>query len=977
MESRLTTTVELEQEVKQKFDQHSALSFQILTEQLDRQYDSFLKLFLAAKALQSDSCYYSTAVLQNKLKEGLNTVFKLQAPDSDDPLVYLQEKEKKQYEKLLQGIQKTVKNFKDRIHAELTYDKEMKHTINHLMPQDSKKQIDSFKHDVYLALQKSAEEYRIYLIKKGLFGREDKMREFLDIFGCVITLDFKVPPYQLVKDRGYGIPFGLEARLKNKLPPIVPQRESLKEYKLSEIEALLNQVIGECQNVKEDSGEVLEIIRKNFEALKSQKNLSEYFQINTEVKSDFLPKSMEGLAKFLPVKASVLLKSFVVNSEEVITKAHINASKIRHEQYIKDRDVELLKDMERAVKLMQDVINKGCRSTLQTKRLIKQEISVSTNLLAGPAEEFYKKIMQTIHHMRALNDELEKQGIVLKGILNRLNTVYHHAIAKAKQNDRKQFEAAQKTAKSISLEAEVPIGIVDESLRKQKINSTIVADELVFAKKTYDGKFHKTPEAEFKVQNANAERLKASCPDIQKEYNAIQLKPKALEDFEKVVFNSISINEEVEAINLLNRQVPLMIQKLWALYYNALQGSLDHKVNNIVDVKSEMEVELLRLSEVSSRTDAKVLLINKFKAQAKESFDKVAGSFPADVSQDFQSLMEESILHFEDALKQVEKGKELMASVVNMSGALMVYKEHITAFAEIYDVIVKMNEAAIVVKRSTLELKNVYDEACEYGKQGVVKVSLNAAASSQFAKAKESLAFLTGQLGSMSVRVKEEGTKLSKTQEQFSSELHAKPKEMFDELRMMLAEIDVTTQAAELAYRAAENLPRLLQVKLHEAKVIGQEKASVTQLKQLLLKSILHNLSIFNIGKWGGGIDYRFDGQVHRIPHGVLDLINAISKSNDYKSWIPKIVALSKQRNDLSQTQWKYKLFSIRNERTTGALYRAIYQSLAPLAQKAVSPEDSGSLIEQACGNLQAELQKIPGLKMDVPTPAILTLSRK
>ena len=109
-------------------------------------------------------------------------------------------------------------------------------------------------------------------------------------------------------------------------------------------------------------------------------------------------------------------------------------------------------------------------------------------------------------------------------------------------------------------------------------------------------------------------------------------------------------------------------------------------------------------------------------------------------------------------------------------------------------------------------------------------------------------------------------------------------------------------------------------------------------------------MQLWHIGKWGGGLDYRFGGRTYRIPHGVWHLITALSSVTDNKESLAKAQVLANERIVMGRTQWKYRFFNIRDDETTGVLYHAI---------RSIHLTDH--LTEKAVHSLQNSLQKIKG----------------
>src|SRR5205823_2222386 len=133
---------------------------------------------------------------------------------------------------------------------------------------------------------------------------------------------------------------------------------------------------------------------------------------------------------------------------------------------------------------------------------------------------------------------------------------------------------------------------------------------------------------------------------------------------------------------------------------------------------------------------------------------------------------------------------------------------------------------------------------------------------------------------------------------------------------------------AEKAVKIATLKYSEVKAEIATAKKIQQQRQFSSQLRQLLLRTILDNLHLWSIGRWGGGVPYHFDGHDYRIPHGVMDLISSLSSVTDHKKWIENVMIIANDRDQMGRTQWKYTFFHVRNENTTGALYHVIKQHL-------------------------------------------------
>jgi len=135
-------------------------------------------------------------------------------------------------------------------------------------------------------------------------------------------------------------------------------------------------------------------------------------------------------------------------------------------------------------------------------------------------------------------------------------------------------------------------------------------------------------------------------------------------------------------------------------------------------------------------------------------------------------------------------------------------------------------------------------------------------------------------------------------------------------------------------------------IEAEEKRTQAANKAAIKlqNLKIFIRESILSNLHVWRVKGIWGGVDFRHQNKIYRIPHGIAKILT--EQNNDWPVSVLKIIHERKRE--------KWSSF-FRDTGSTGALYSILQKHLS-------SNVDS-------MDSLQADLEKIPGVKL--PTSVI------
>lgn len=916
-------------EAEHKLQQLSGRAFEILIDQLRDQHNVFCKLIKEAQTLESKSNSYSTAALQKKLFQGLSTELKMA---DKNPLDALQQKEAEEYAAIVKLIKETKEEHIKKIKKELALEKGAFASIEQ-MRAPLMDRAQQFKKDLYQTLQRAAEEYRAYLCQKGEW--EKKFPEFLDKFGCVVTIDSCTAPYHLKKDFCYGLTFGHRAREEYKLPKMDPSIKSLEDKTLTELEKMINDVIAECVYYTNDSYDVLNIIKKSFDQLAQEKHQRDSFQLEEEGRF------------YRQLKSFKLLKT----EEDLITAPMKNTdSDLR--KLAAEHDTFLLQQISESLKNIQNVASIKSKNTADSLHIIKQEVSVSVNLLAGQSTKCRKEISKRASNMKVNNANTKTHAIAASAALHNVQVFYDDAIRMAKQKEKNEFERYEKQMMGALLEAEAEMQIVKESLESLDRNRQIIVKQLNFAKENYGGSIYRIPKAEFNREYEKYEIQKSAYSAEQKEYNVVRVLPKALKAYGEIVFTTAKLQAEIALTSQILKTVPNLIQSIWTMYNEALQDAGESKDDKFLEYKMKIDDSLTNLNDISEQSSVKLEKLEPDKDSTEKKVQDLNSEFPSNVSLEFQEYIDMTQMQYTDCVKQKDAAKVVISTVKDISKALAKYKEIVLHCKFIKEEVAEARQAVLAANQAALVVKKVYGDAAAMAREGVVQPGLEVIAMKKYAEAQQAMIFAIEKLNKSKQHLREQEKKLNSFKESFAPELQTKPREIFNQVESLLSDAIREQNTADTTFTSVQTLPRQLHEKLLEAKRIENEKQMATQLRQLLLKAILNNLSLWRMGKWGGGILFKYDGMDYRIPHGVLELITTLSTTADYTQWIPKLVKMASDRHAMGRS-WKYRLFEIRDDTTTGVLYHAIKEHL--------------KLNENSLISLQNALSKIPHMELSSP----------
>lgn len=884
----------IDREVEDKLIKLTGSSFEILIQQSENKYDELSELIAKTRATESRlKKYYSTDALHKRIMQGL--ISELQLSEQSDALNFIQQKHSEEHERLIHLINASQQEYKEIIKKDLIILKNAAATIAK-MRDPLIARVDKFKNALIDTLIDAAKEYQRSLIKNGAW-KESKITEFLDKSSSL---------------------------------------HLLRKNSLDDIVKMINDVISEC--VSGDSYYGLKIIKNHFDDLVS-KQWKGYFYLETEWKGMF-------------VKYEYLKALKLTQSEYELKNIPIQVVEGEFKKSIINQDASLLKDITESLDNLQKKADLERKHADDYTCLIKQELRVAVNLLSGPSEKCYKQIAGRNASMKMFNAEVKMHSINQSAALHRVQVAYEDAIHKAKQREKNEFE-------QLELQAIKALQEADESMQKakdlienlQRIEKN-VRKELNSAKEIYDGSCHRIYEAQLARECKKYEKRKASYIEGQKEYHAMRVLPKALKAYGEIVLSCAEMQAESKNAQQVLKDIPKTAQLLWTAYHDALVDAKVPKIDRFVNYKQTIDQGLVSLSEDLKKSDETISIIKVLNETVEKKLQKAQKEFLPTVHDEYQDIYDLAVMQYSDAVKQNVASHNIFSSAQEMPQAFAEYTGIISRCAVIENEMVEVKKAATNVKLAVESLQKIYDEAGRLAEVGVAKRQLKMTAMQKYDEARLALSLATQKLKKAEEIKLAEQERLEKAKAIFSSEMHAKPQAIFDEMSSAFSDTVVTKKTAEIAFASIQALPRQLDEKFNEAKKIEKEKQIATQLRQLMLNAILNNLHLWHMGKWGGGINYQYNGQTFRIPHGVLEMIAELSRTVDYNQWIAKVVEMASNREMMGRTLWKYRFFNIRDNETTGKLYHVIKENL--------------NLTERSIESLRNGFETIKGLRLEI-----------
>lgn len=915
-----------DRDIEEKLKRITGSGFQILKEQLEIKRNVFLSAVNRAKSLESKSNYYSTDNLKKKLNIGLITAFK--NPTLTDPLSLIQEKSAGDFDSIFKRIDTIQDKFKLKIKNNFTITQKFSAAIQEMQaPLDER--LNQFKSDLIDTLQAAANEYRLFLLSKGVWQK--KFPEFTDKFGCVSRIKASESPYDLDTSAGMGLEFGHKIREAKKCPSIEAPLSFIKKMPLADLEKMLNRVITECIYYTEDSDKVLKIIAHHYDNMASKYH--DYFQ--RDVEGYFYKR----------------LKKFKLVAEKEIDSEPLKLAKSELEKLENNQNSKLLEEINQSLNELQKLVNTLNIKIDENIATIKQESSVAINLLSGPSEKCYKKIATLNSGMKMVNAETKTHLLAASGVSHQVQVRYEDAIRMAKFRDKSEFERHEKLAIDALKKAESSLAFSKENIARLENFDQIINKKLKYAKEHFDGSIHRIPEAAFARECKIYERIKTSSRIVTKDFNAVTPLPYAIKKYGEIIFHCANIQADIVTADQYAKNASQAVLLMWSAYNEAFN---DAKSVNLAKVKEQSKKMNDQLETAGKLLKDEIEILDNAKnAQngIQQKLLEAKNIFPVEIHREHQDTLDMLCMQYMDAVKQKETTEAMITGVKTLPVALTEYTQIIMNCADMQEMIAQTKAACVKADLTVGEITRACDESLRLAKAGVVKRSLEEKSLKRLEEAKATLQLATERLKRAEEIKLTEQKKLSDAGQRFTKEMHAKPQEIFDAVNNAYAEVVVAQGVAEKTVVAAGETFKKIQEHLAKAKQIEKEKQIATQLKQVILSTIFNNMDLWRIGKWGGGVTYQYDGKQFRIPHGVAELLSQLLRSMDHNQWIKNVKKMAADRDQMGRTQWKYTLFHVRDESTTGVLYHAIKQHL--------------ELEEGSVEALEGALSKIPRLRRE------------
>lgn len=919
-----------EEEIEQKLESICASAFRMLKTQLDEKREALISVTTAAELIESSSNYYSTKVLQKKLSE--NCRLALNQPSLDYPLKHIENERKQEYDSILSDINNNYDVIRESIKANIITIKKSANSIEDKKP-PLKKQLNTFKSDLINALQNAAEECCELLVPKGKVWTNQKLEEFTDIFGCVVRVFGS--SVHLDKSVGYGLNFGKKLRIDGKLPKTLSSLASIKEMKLDDIEQMINQLINECYNYK-DSYYLLQKIKENLEKLSTNEMYRGYIQFKIEGTFSHYLKSVSFLKKE---------KNIVDEPLALIKKQHAEIE-MKGDGAVAQQIQEILKPLQASVETYR-------ANTDKVISFINAEARNAAEYLNGASLECYNDLASSISSMQFTNSEAKTVSIATDTATHKVQLAYESAIKYAKVMDQKEFDIQAKWADESLSVAHVKMLDLNPQLLALESHRVANAKKLAIAKEMYNGSIYRASLGAYKREASRLAELKARYVYVLKDYNHVNLLPKAIAVYGEFHFDGANAKSKINDAFQHLEVIPPVLKTLKDTFNILLDEIKANKECKLGHYQQKVELEIEKAGDALKVSAENIVLAIEYKNRAAVKLTKAQEEFPPNIHAEHQESFD--ILE----MRSSEVKKEYASQEKNLA-FMRLLPDAMKDYSSIMLNSIKMQKESIFVTQSCNQLSVNVDnirraklEAESLAREGVVKLSLEILAQDKLKEMANVLDIAQKALkDAEQIKLREEKA-LIEAKEKYPEQLHSKPQEFFDVASNDYALALTNYNAAVKKHMDACEDAKFLHNRLISAKQVQHEKQLATELRQFLLKTIMMNFSLWKpSSRWGGGVAYQYvdpDSNIrhnYRIPHGIDEMIRVLTNSTDHHQWMDTMVSVSAAR-ELLASKWKYHIFHVRNEKT-GQLYKILKDHLKLDNIQA----------------LQKELSKIPGIKI-------------
>lgn len=743
------------------------------------------------------------------------------------------------------------------------------------------------------------------------------------------------------------------------LPKNTISIDAIKKMSLDDIEKMINHVIDECMFYSEDAYDVLGIIKNKFRILASKEEYKEFFKFKEFWAWEWMRR---GYCQYL--KSIILLKKEKELHDHPLEVAAQQLKKLEN-----DQDDDMAVHIKSSLEKLQDAVHIFRSNVDKDIALIAGEKKNAIDFYSGSSEKSYKKIASLNANMQLDNDEAKTSSISVDTASHKVRLAYEDAIKFARLDEKKQFEKYAKLADESLANAKESMQKLDSNLARLKKFDKAIDDKLILAKQNFDGAFHRIPQAKYERESKKYANLKAHYVSVKKDFDLANILPGAIQCYGDFQFDCANATTRIHEADKSLAAIPNNIQRVWQSFNTLIDDVKEKMALRFDDHQAKVKQDLEAAYDLAKKAADDLALADRLRDQAMQKLNVAKEKFPGEIHVEHQETFDALVMQHTAAVKRYQFEEKRLASIRSIPQAMQEYRNIVLNT-------VVMQEEAMVAMRSYEKISTVvndiglaFDESQRLKQAGVIKSSLEEMSKLKLKEAEIAFESAVEALKKAEEIQSRERKALEDAKAKYPVELHVKPQEIFDVAsnKYTLAFNNCSCAKKDLAI-ATQNFKNLQQ-QLVLAKQIAQEKQLATQLRQLLLKAILNNLTLWKPGKWGGGMDFEYDGKHYCIPHGVYELIIGLMSSDDPKlfdsvgrnhnQWIKAVSNSAKTRDDLASS-WRYSLFSIRNDQTTGALYRAIKTNL--------------KLDVNSLQSLHLALTKIPGLTLEQKhqTPVVL-----
>ncbi len=920
----ITVTTE---EIELKLESICASAFRLLKTQLEEKRDALISTSTAAGYIETTSEYYSTKVLRKKLVE--NCRLALHNPNLEYPLSHIEDELKREYDAVLSDIDNTYQIIRENIKTNIRVAKHHAALLEQKKP-PLKMHVEAFKADVIQALQNAAEECFELLTPKGKTWTNNKLEEFIDIFGCVVRVFGS--NVHLDKSAAYGLAFGHKLRMDGKLSKTL-SLNVIKQMTLDDVQQMIDGIISECQYYYDLKHsyiyDILKIIKKHVEKISKIKEYQGYIEF----------KETGAIFSYL---SEVKLRN-----EEKIVGEPLKLVKTQHDEIEMKQDGFIAQQIQEVLKPLQTRVETYKNHADETIIFFNTEARSAADYLYSSSTLCNNEIASSISTMQLTNSEAKTLAIATDTATHKVQLAYEGAIKYAKVMDEKEFAKHTSWADESLTVAKAKMLELNSQILALENYRSIIVKKLAIAKELYNGTVYRVLQTGYKREMVRLDDLKARYVHVIKDYNHAILLPKAIEAYGEFHFDCANakskIKESCQHVEVISGVLQTLKDTFNALF-DEIKTNKEYKLE---PYQEKTDVELKKATDALKWSAENIEQANEYRNKAMLKLSKAEEAFPADIRAEHQDSFDILKMRFTEAKMQHDIQEKNLAF-------MQLFPDVIKDYSAIVLDTLKIQTDAMLVSQSCNQLSvNVDDiqharlEAENLATAGVVKQSLKILAK---AKLKEIAQVLHAAQKTLihadQIRLEKQKL-LLEAKNKYPEEMHSKSQELFDTASNQYALALTDYRAAFKKYMDVSIDVEVVREKLVKAKQVEQDKKHATELRQFLLKTIFMNFALWQPhSRWGGGVNYRFEDLDYRVPHGVYELIMALTNSTDHTQWINKVVSVSAARESLA-SKWKYHIFHVRNEKT-GELYKILKNHLKLDNIQA----------------LQQELLKIPGIRM-------------